>query len=152
MLRRNPAQVSNTVYLDRWEGPDKATWPFKNGLYKSTRERVAREIALPAAAALAVYRAVNDPVAGALYAEAREQFDDRKMEQVARDYFSTSSGEPAAAWLAEVEMDSGDVRSALARLKQAAAHPAATGPGGKMVSWASRFEFCWHNLKWETSQ
>src|SRR5205823_2017531 len=79
-----------TVYLDRWEGPEKAEMAWKNGLYKSTRERVAKDIASLPAGGLAIYRVINDPPARTLFMEAQDQLDERKMEQVAQEYFPTS--------------------------------------------------------------
>ena len=107
----------NTVYLDRWEGPDKMEMWFKNGLYKSTRERVARDIASLPPAGLQIYREINDRLADPMYAEAVAHFDERKMEQVAQDFASASKGVPAMEWLAEVSYDGGGHRQAVARLK-----------------------------------
>ena len=88
----------NSVYLDKWEGPEIVlikepdNHPFKNGLYKSTRERVAQDIASLPRGGLEIYRAVNDPPAKQLFQEAQDRVDERKMEQVAVEYASTSVG------------------------------------------------------------
>lgn len=119
ILRKFP----NSVYLDRWEGPDKKDLAYKNGLYKSTRERVARDIASLPPAGLAIYRVISDPAARALFLEAKEELDARKMEQLARDYFATSWGDQALAWLAEVDSGRLAPREALAHLVQALKHP-----------------------------
>jgi len=118
----------NTVYLDRWEGPDKTEMAWKNGLYKSTRERVAKDIASLPAGGLATYRVINDPAARTLYMEAQEQFDERKMEQVAQEFFPTSFGDDALAWLAEISHDRGAPRQAVLQLDQALKHPSPTIP------------------------
>lgn len=119
ILKKYPA----TVYLDKWEGPDKTEMAFKNGLYKSTRERVAKDIASLPPGGLAVYRVINDPAARTLYNDAVEQFDERKMEQVAREYFPTSFGDDALLWLAEISASRGQHRQTLLRLNQALKHP-----------------------------
>ncbi|HYG76643.1 MAG TPA: PQQ-binding-like beta-propeller repeat protein [Planctomycetota bacterium] len=113
----------NTVYLDRWEGPDKTEMAYKNGLYKSTRERVAKDIASLPPGGLNVYRVINDPIARALFNEAQAQFDERQMEQVAQEYFPTSFGDDALLWLAEVSSSRGAHRQTLLRLNQALKHP-----------------------------
>jgi outer membrane protein assembly factor BamB/tetratricopeptide (TPR) repeat protein len=118
----------NTVYLDRWEGPDKTEMAWKNGLYKSTRERVARDIASLPPGGLATYRVINDPAARNLFLEAQDQFDERKMEQVAQEFFPTSFGDDAMAWLAEISHDRGAARQAVLRLDQALKHPSPTIP------------------------
>ena len=46
-------------------------------------------------------RVINESAARALYIEGQEQFDEHKMERVARDYFQTSWGNDALAWLGE---------------------------------------------------
>lgn len=127
----------NSVYLDKWEGPEKVLIkepdndPFKNGLYKSTRERVATDIASLPRGGLEIYRAVNDPTAKALFQEAQDRADERKMEQVAVEYASTSVGVPAMTWLAEVSYDSGARRQSIARvdrvLKDEASKPLSSG-------------------------
>ena len=119
ILRKYP----NSVYLDRWEGPDKSDMAFKNGLYKSTRERVASDLASLPAAGLSSYRVINDPPARVLFHEAQEQFDERKMEQTAQDFFASSFGDDALAWLGEVSYDRGEPRQAIARLDRVAKHP-----------------------------
>jgi len=116
-------KFSNSVYLDRWEGPDKKDLAYKNGLYKPTRERVAAEIASLPPAGLAIYRVINDPPARALFFEAKAELDVRKMEQVARDYFATSWGDQALAWLAEVDSGRHAPREALAHVSLALKHP-----------------------------
>ncbi|HEY3323339.1 MAG TPA: PQQ-binding-like beta-propeller repeat protein [Planctomycetota bacterium] len=113
----------NTVYLDRWEGPDKTDMAYKNGLYKSTREKVAGDIASLLPAGLAIYRMINDPAARAIFNDAQEQLDERKMEQVAQEYYPTSFGDKALVWLAEEALDRGMPRQALVYLKQALKHP-----------------------------
>ncbi len=115
----------NTVYLDKWESADKehALTAYKNGLYKSTRERVAAEIASLPPAALTVYRVINESSARSLYLEGQEQFDEHKMEQVARDYFQTSWGNDALAWLGEFSVERGAWRDAAERFRLAAANP-----------------------------
>ncbi|HLX62448.1 MAG TPA: tetratricopeptide repeat protein [Planctomycetota bacterium] len=124
----------NTVYLDKWEGPDKALSAYKNGLYKSTRERVFAEIASLPPAALAVYRITNDPPARALFIEGQEQFDPHKMEQVARDYFATMWSNDALGWLGESAYEHGAWRDAAEWLRQAAANPGKNStPLGLMV-------------------
>ena len=127
----------NSVYLEKWEGPEKAMQkepdndPFKNGLYKSTRDRVASDIANLPRGGLEIYRAINDPPAKALFQEAQNRVDERKMEQVAIEYASTSVGLPAMSWLAEVSYDSGARRQAIARidrvLKDEASKPQSSG-------------------------
>ncbi|MCY3023800.1 MAG: PQQ-binding-like beta-propeller repeat protein [Planctomycetota bacterium] len=119
ILRKYP----NTVYLDRWEGPDKTDLAYKNGLYKSTRERVAQDIASLPPAGLAIYRVVSDPPARTLFQEAQNEFDVRKMEQVAQVYFPTSWGDDALAWLAETAHDRGAPREVVVRVGQALKHP-----------------------------
>ncbi|MFH0938122.1 MAG: PQQ-binding-like beta-propeller repeat protein [Planctomycetota bacterium] len=117
-------KYSHTVYLDRWEGDNKEqAGQYKNGLYKSTRERVMRDIASLPPAGLAIYRVINDSVARSLFVEAQEQFNERKMEQVALDYFSTSWGDDALVWLAEVSYNRGATRQAISRLLQMTHHP-----------------------------
>ncbi len=118
----------NTVYLDKWEGPDKSLTAYKNGLYKSTRERVAAEIASLPPAAMTVYRVINDPVARSLYLEGQEQFDQPKMEQLVRDYFLTTWSNDALAWLAESSFERGAWRDAAKWYGKAAENP------GKMAS------------------
>ena len=118
----------NTVYLDRWEGPDKKDRGYENGLYKSTRERVAADIASLPPAGLSSYRVINDPLARALYTDAQEQFDERKMEQAAQTYFSSSFGDDALAWLSEVAYDRGSQRQAIARIARIAKHPSPDVP------------------------
>jgi|GEM_PF-4178494 len=124
----------NTVYLDRWEGPDKKIedMPYELGLYKSTRERVARDIASLPPAGLAIYRVINDPAARNLFADAQEQFDERKMEQIAQSYFATSWGDDAAAWLGELASDRRAPRQAVVRYMQALAHPNPSLPAGAL--------------------
>lgn len=124
ILRKYP----NSVYLDRWEGPDKKDLAYKNGLYKSTRERVAQDIASLPPAGLAIYRVISDPPARALFIEAQEGLDARKMEQVARDFFPTSWGDDALAWLAETAAGRGSAREALMRVHQALTHPSPSIP------------------------
>ena len=119
ILRKYP----NSVYLDRWEGPDKKDLAYKNGLYKSTRERVAKEIASLPPAGLAIYGVINDPAARALFLEAREELDARKMDQLARDFFATSWGDQALAWLAEIDSGRQAPREALTHVTQALKHP-----------------------------
>ena len=115
----------NTVYLDKWEGTDKEhpLGAYKNGLYKSTRERVAAEIASLPPAALTVYRVINESAARALFLEGQQQFDEHKMEQLARDYFQTSWSNDALAWLGEVSYERGAGRDAAERLRKASANP-----------------------------
>ena len=55
ILRKYP----HSVYLDRWEGPDRKDLAYKNGLYKPTRERVAKDIASLPPAGLAIYRVIK---------------------------------------------------------------------------------------------
>src|ERR1043165_5138920 len=117
----------NTVYLEKWEGPDGKLTAYKNGLYKSTRERVAREIASLPPAALTVYRVINDPLAQKLYVEGHENFDQHKMEQLARDYFQTTWSNDALAWLGESAFERGAWHDASQWLTQAAANPGKTG-------------------------
>ena len=133
ILKKYPS----SVYLDKWEGPEKAADakknppdnpdydPFKNGLYKSTRERVANDIATLPAGGLEIYRTINDPPARALFQDAQERIDERKMEQVAVDYSSTSVGLPAIAWLAEYSCDSGARRQAISRVDRVLKDPTA---------------------------
>ncbi len=115
----------NTVYLDKWEGSDKEhpLTAYKNGLYKSTRERVAREIASLPPAAMSVYRVTNEPLAQALYVEGKDQFDERKMEQVARNYFQTSWSNDALTWLGEAAFERGQWRDAAENYRNALANP-----------------------------
>ncbi|MEI6234517.1 MAG: PQQ-binding-like beta-propeller repeat protein [Planctomycetota bacterium] len=115
----------HTVYLDKWEGPDKEhpVTAYKNGLYKSTRERVAAEIASLPPAALTVYRVVNESAARTLYIEGQDTFDERKMDQVARNYFQTTWSNDALAWLGEASYERGATREAAERLKKAVANP-----------------------------
>jgi len=121
----------NTVYLERWEGTDPkdpAAMAWKNGLYKSTRERVARDIASLPAGGLSIYRIINDPPARNLYNDAAENFDERKMEQAATEYFPTSFGDDALAWLSELAYGRNAPRLALMRLNQTLEHPSSSVP------------------------
>lgn len=113
----------NSVYLEKWEGPENTEPAYKNGLYRSVRERVAAELATLPANALAVYRVTYDPPARALFVEGQQQFDERKMEQAARDYFLTSWGDNALAWLSESSYERGAVRESLTRAKRAQERP-----------------------------
>jgi len=121
----------NTVYLERWEGTDPkdpAAMAWKNGLYKSTRERVARDIASLPAGGLSIYRVINDPPARGLFNDAAENFDERKMEQAATEYFPTSFGDDALAWLSELAYGRNAARLALMRLNQTLEHPSSSVP------------------------
>ncbi|HYF51437.1 MAG TPA: PQQ-binding-like beta-propeller repeat protein [Planctomycetota bacterium] len=124
ILRKYP----NTVFLERWEGPDGKDGAYKNGLYRSTRERVAQDIASLPEKGLATYQLINDPDARSLYNAGLEQFNERKMEQVALDYFCTSFGDDALLWLSEVAYNRGAPRQAVTRLGQLSRHPNADVP------------------------
>lgn len=126
-------KYANTVYLDRWEGPDNTEPAFKNGLYKSTRERVMQDIASLPPGGLAIYRVINDAPARALFMEAQEECDARKMEQVAQEYFPTSWGDDALVWLAETALDRGSARQAVVRLSQALKHPSLSVPRAALL-------------------
>ena len=113
----------NSVYLDKWEGPNNTEPAYKNGLYRSARERAMNELATLPPAALAVYRAIAEPVVRQSYQEAREQFDPHKMEELARDYPLTSWGQSALVWLAEYAFDRGAWKDAAARFLALAETP-----------------------------
>ena len=72
-------------------------------------ERIGYQGPLPPAG-LAIYRVINDQNARSLFNEAQDQMDERKMEQVAQEYFPTSFGDGALSWLAEVSADRGAPR------------------------------------------
>ena len=116
----------NSVYLDRWEGPENTEPAYKNGVYKSARERALADLATLPPAALAVYRAIAEPAVRALYFDARENFDAHKMEELARDYPLTQSGAEAQVWLAEYAFERGAWKDAAARFLKLAEKPVAS--------------------------
>jgi outer membrane protein assembly factor BamB len=115
IMRKYP----QTVYLH--EHKDSA---FRMGLYRSTRERVAADIAALPPAGLKVYQLINDPVARSLFTEARQSLNTRGMEKVAQDYFCTAYGDDALAWLAEAAYNRGAFRQVISGLRQIQKHPA----------------------------
>lgn len=128
-----------TVFLYRWEGDggEKASSWGKGGVYRSTAEKVATELASLPPEALKIYRAVNDSTARSLYRQAEQDLDERKMELVAQTYFSTSLGDSALAWLGERAYDLGSYRQAITQLRRIETLPDADVP--KMAAWGRRF-------------
>ncbi|MCW8131724.1 MAG: PQQ-binding-like beta-propeller repeat protein [Planctomycetota bacterium] len=118
------AKYPNTVYLARWEGDGlESAKGYGLGVYRSTSEKVAEELASLPAAALRIYRAVNDGTAQALMGEAMETQNEAPMEKVAQTYFTTSWGDDALIWLAAMDADHGADRQALTRLARIEKHP-----------------------------
>jgi len=139
MLRRNPAQVSNTVYLDRWKAPTRADMAFQERLYNPhanelrARSRCCRRLRWRFTArsrsrgrrALRRGRASNST--------------DRKRSRSRRDYFSTPRRTRGGVAGGSGDGIAGDGALALARLQAGRApSPPHGGPGGKMVKLASK--------------
>ncbi|MBI3828208.1 MAG: tetratricopeptide repeat protein [Planctomycetes bacterium] len=120
------AKFANTVYLSNWtdnkeNGRKNLGWGL--GVYRSTAEKVAEELATLPPAGLKIYRAVNDGAAQALMAETLETQNEAPMEKVAQTYFSTSWGDDALLWLGEIAYDRDASRQALSRLDRIEKHP-----------------------------
>lgn len=125
LLRKYP----HTVYLERWAGDGKPNADkYGLGLYRSTSERVLRDLATLPPTGLKVYQVVADSEARRLYDRARRALDDRLMSRVASLYFPSSWGDDALAWLAERAYDAGSCRQALSYLRRLRQHPSSSVP------------------------
>lgn len=121
------AKHPNTVFLARWSGDnqeDSRAWG--QGVYRSTAEKVAEELASLPEAAQRIYRAVNDGAAQALMVEAQSSQNEAPMEKVAQTYFTTSWGDDALLWLGEMAYDRGADRQAQSRWSKIEKHPDAS--------------------------